>query len=413
MNKMILANLVHRPLRAVISVFAVAVEVTLILLIVGIMLGMLNDSSNRQAGIGADILVQPPGASLFVGVSGAPVSEKVADKLRQLPHVVAVAPVVAQLSTAGTVQVIDGIDLKSFEAVGGPLPYLSGGPFQGPYDMIVDDLEAGSKHLKVGDKVEVLNHDFRVSGIVEHGRGARQFVPIQTLQEIIGAKGKASIFYVKLDNPNNADAVVKEIKSVPGMEQYGVHSLREYLSLMTSSSIPGLTTVIRVVIGIAMIIGFIVIFQAMYAAVMERTREIGILKSLGAGKLYIVNAILRETLLIAVGGVILGIAISYAAKSGLKAHFQTLPLDDYQCVAAARNRYRDHRLAAGSALSRAEGGAERSDRRAGVRIKKLPAASYQPSVNRQNQPRICTDRADAEIMFSCALIIWRPEASDF
>jgi putative ABC transport system permease protein len=326
MNKMILANLAHRPFRALIGVIAVAVEVTLILLIVGIMLGMLTDTSNRQAGIGADILVQPPGASLFVGVSGAPVSEKVADKLRELPHVAAVAPVAAQLTTTGYVSVIDGIDLKSFQAVGGPLDYLAGGPFQGPYDIIVDDLEAGAKHLKVGDKVELLNHEFRVSGIVEHGRGARQFIPIATLQDLIGAKGKASIFYVKLDNPNNADLVVKEIKSVPGMEQYGVYSLKEYLSLMSSSSIPGLTTVIRVVIGIAMIIGFIVIFQAMYAAVMERTREIGILKSLGAGKLYIINAILRETLLIAIGGIILGIVMSYAAKAGLKAKFRTLPL---------------------------------------------------------------------------------------
>jgi putative ABC transport system permease protein len=105
-----------------------------------------------------------------------------------------------------------------------------------------------------------------------------------------------------------------------------VHSLKEYLSLMTSASIPGLTTVINVVIGIAMIIGFIVIFQAMYAAVMERTREIGILKSLGAGKLYIVNVVLRETLLIAIGGVILGIAISYGARVGLRAKFQTLPV---------------------------------------------------------------------------------------
>src|SRR5215470_8378370 len=114
MNRMILANLMHRPFRALISIVAVAVEVTLILLIVGIMLGMLNDTSSRQVGIGADIMVQPPGASLFIGVSGAPVSEKVADKLRQLPHVVAVAPVAAQLSTAGAVQVIDGVDLKSF-----------------------------------------------------------------------------------------------------------------------------------------------------------------------------------------------------------------------------------------------------------------------------------------------------------
>ena len=80
MNRMILANLVHRPFRTIISVVAVAVEVTLILLIVGIMLGILNDSSSRQVGIGADIMVQPPGSSLIMGVSGAPVSVKVADK---------------------------------------------------------------------------------------------------------------------------------------------------------------------------------------------------------------------------------------------------------------------------------------------------------------------------------------------
>ncbi len=326
MNKMILANLVHRPFRTIISVVAVSVEVTLILLIVGLSIGMLTDTKNRQVGIGADIMVQPPGSSLLMGVSGAPVSIKVADKLRQLDHVVAVAPVVTQLSTAGNLEVIDGIDLASFEAMGGPFRYLSGEGFQGPSDMLIDDYVASSKKLRVGDSVEMLNHTFRISGIVEHGKGARKFVPIATLQDIIGANGKASIFYVKLDDPNNADAVVHEIKSIPGMEQYGVHSLKEYLSLMSSSSIPGLSTFINVVIGISMIIGFIVIFQAMYAAVMERTREIGILKSLGAGKLYIVNVILRETLLISIGGIILGIAISYAARAGLHQKFQTLPI---------------------------------------------------------------------------------------
>src|ERR1035438_7308220 len=151
MNRMILANLVHRPFRTIISVVAVAVEVTLILLIVGIMRGMLNDSKTRQAGIGADIMVQPPNSSLFMGVSGAPVSIKVADKLREVPHVVAVAPVVTQLSTAGTVEVIDGIDLPSFDAVSGGFRYLSGGPFEAPDDIIVDDLFASSKRLKVGD----------------------------------------------------------------------------------------------------------------------------------------------------------------------------------------------------------------------------------------------------------------------
>lgn len=326
MNKMIVANLVHRPFRTLISVIAVAVEVTLILLIVGLSIGMLNDAKNRQVGIGADIMVQPPGSSLLMGVSGAPVSIKVADRLRKLDHVAAVAPVVTQLSTAGNLEVIDGIDLPSFEAMGGPFHYLAGGPFQDRNDMLVDDYVAASKHLKVGDSIETLNHSFRVSGIVEHGKGARKFLPLQTLQELIGAQGKASIFYLKLDNPNNADEVVRAIKAIPGMEQYGVHSLKEYLSLMSSSSIPGLSTFIYVVIGISMIIGFIVIFQAMYAAVMERTREIGILKSLGAGKLYIVNVIVRETILIAIGGILLGIAISFAAKAGLHTRFQTLPI---------------------------------------------------------------------------------------
>lgn len=326
MNRMILANLVHRPFRTIISVVAVAVEVTLILLIVGILLGMLNDASSRQAGIGADIMVQPPGASLFMGVSGAPVSAKVANRLAQLPHVKAVTPVVAQLTTSGGVQVLDGIDLESFNAVSGGFRYLSGGPFQGPYDILVDDLDAASKHVKVGDTIKALNHDFRVSGIVEHGKGAREFVPLATIQDLIGAIGKASLFYVKLDNPAYTDEVVQRIKDIPGMQQYGVRSIREYMSLMTSAGVPGLTTVINVVIGISMIIGFIVIFQAMYTAIMERTREIGILKSLGAGKLYIVNVVLRETLLLAIGGILLGIILSYSAKVGLKMHFHTLPV---------------------------------------------------------------------------------------
>jgi putative ABC transport system permease protein len=271
-------------------------------------------------------MVQPPGSSLLMGMNGAPVSVKVADRLMKVPHVVAVAPVVTQTTISKSLEVLYGIDLNSFDSVTGGFHYLAGGPFEKPYDMLIDDLKSASDHLKVGDTIQALNHDFRISGIVEHGKGARKFVPISTLQDLIGAQGKVTIFYVKLDDPKYANEVVDDIKNVPGMQQYGVHSIQEYLSLMTSASIPGLTTVINVVIGISMIIGFIVIFQAMYTSVMERTREIGILKSLGAGKFYIVNVILRETVLIALGGIILGIILSFAVKAGLKSHFQTLPV---------------------------------------------------------------------------------------
>lgn len=326
MNKMIVSNLLHRPLRSLISIVAIALEVTLILLIVGLSLGMLSDSRQRQEGIGADVLVLPPGSSAIVSITGAPAPIKVADILAKLPHVALVSPVLMQVSTSGTLEAIYGIDLKSYESLGGPFTYLHGGPFQGPNDALVDDFFAQSKHVKVGDTIEILNQNFRVAGIVAHGKGARKFLPITTLQDLVGAQGKASAFYMKLDDPSNADAVVNEIKNVPGMGTYVVRSMREYLSMMTPSSYPGLRTFINVVIGISVTIGFIVIFQAMYTAVMERTREIGILKSMGASKFYIVNVILRETVLLAIAGIIVGVAISVAARLGLQQRLPTLPV---------------------------------------------------------------------------------------
>ena len=323
MNRMIFANLVHRPVRSLVSIIAIALEVTLILLIVGLSLGILNDVRQRQAGIGADVIVMPPGSSFIFGLTGAPMSIKVGNILSKLSHVVAVAPVVTQVSTAGAIEVIAGIDLSSYEKLSGPFRYLAGGPFQGPNDVLVDNLFADSKNIHVGDNIEILNHDFRVAGIVEQGKGARKFVQLPVLQDLIGAQGKASIFYLKLDNPGNANLVVDEIKRVPGMEKYVASSMAYYLSMMTTSNYPGLSSFIDVVIIISVIIGFIVIFQAMYAAVMERTREIGILKSMGASKLYIVNAILRETILLACGGIALGIAVSFLARAGIT---QKLPL---------------------------------------------------------------------------------------
>jgi putative ABC transport system permease protein len=323
MNRMIVGNLVHRPVRSLITIVAVALEVTLILLIVGLSLGILNDTRQRQAGIGADVIVMPPGSSFIVGLTGAPMSIKVGDVLAKLPHVEVVAPVITMISTAGSLEVIAGIDLPSYERLSGGFHYLQGGPFQGPNDALVDELFAQAKHAKVGDTIEILNNNFRISGIVAPGKGARKFVPITTLQDLMGAKDKASIFYLKLDNPANADTVVDEIKHVPGMEKYVATSMATYLSMMTPSNYPGLRSFIKIVIGISVIIGFIVIFQAMYTAVMERTREIGILKAMGASKLYIINVVLRETVLLALCGIVLGIVVSLASRAGLA---QKLPL---------------------------------------------------------------------------------------
>ena len=109
------------------------------------------------------------------------------------------------------------------------------------------------------------------------------------------------------------------------MSQYEVQTLDEWLSLMTPSHLPAFRPALIAVISIAVIVGFIAIFQSMYTAIMERTREIGILKSLGASKLYIVDAVLRETALLAFVGALLGIGLTFVIKAAMNANYPTLP----------------------------------------------------------------------------------------
>jgi putative ABC transport system permease protein len=263
------------------------------------------------------VIVLPPGVSFIAGLGGSPIPIKVSGILAKLPHVESVAPVIQQISTAGTLEIIAGIDLPSYESLSGGFHYLQGGPFRGPNDALVDDVFAQAKHSKVGDTIEILNNSFRICGIVESGKGARKFLPLSTMQDLTGAKDKASVMYLKLDDPANAEVVVDEIKHVPGMERWFASSMATYLSMMTTANYPYLSTFLRVVIWISVVIGVLVIFQAMYTAVMERTREIGILKSMGASRLYIVDVVLRETVLLAVCGIALGVAFSLAARAVL------------------------------------------------------------------------------------------------
>ena len=315
MNKLIFANLLHRPVRSIISVLAVAIEVVMILSIVGIFMGMLNDTKQRTNGIGADLMLRPSNASIFVGVSGAPMPVKIVNVLRKLPHVTVASPVIQKLNTAGKIEVLYGIEYPSFDALK-PFVFVSGGPFQGPNDAIIDDIAASAdSSLHVGGPITIMDQTYRISGIVEHGKGGRKMLPIDTMGTLMGADGKASLFYIKCDDPANENAVIQEIHATPGLADYPVETIDEWLEEMTPNKIPGFNIALRVVTFIAVLVGFLVIFQSMYTAVLERTREIGILKSMGASKPLIVSVVLRETAILAIAGVVLGIATTYGVKS--------------------------------------------------------------------------------------------------
>ncbi|HUE55599.1 MAG TPA: FtsX-like permease family protein [Candidatus Udaeobacter sp.] len=324
MGELIARNLLHRPLRTLIGVLAVGVEVALVVLIVGLTSGLLTETAKRIEGIGADIMLQPPAASIFLGFSGSPMPIKIAEKLTEIKYVQSVAPALLQFSSTGGVDVVYGIDPDSFRAVSSGFVFLEGHDMEGPNDLLVDDWAAKAKHIKVGDTFNLLNHDWHVAAIIEHGKGARLFVPLATLQDLVGAHDKASIFLIKCTRPEHTEDVMEEIRHVlPG---YTVRPLKDFLSLMTSTNIPGLQAFIDAMIALAIAIGLLVIFLTMYTTVIERTRDIGVLKSLGATQPFIVRALLTESAVLCLCGIGAGVGLSYAVRAAFLAGFPTLSI---------------------------------------------------------------------------------------
>jgi putative ABC transport system permease protein len=300
---MIFAGLTARPVRTTVTILAVTLEVVLILMIIGLTTGITQETAKRTEGVGAELVVQPSGASAIIAVSENSMPLELGDKLRELQGVKAVAPVMIKFNTAGGIEVFYGIDDHFTELTGG-FHWHDGHIFQAPYEVVVDDLWARNNNAKAGDSVPMLNHQFKISGIVEHGQGARVFMSMSDMSEITGQMPRAALFYVKVNDPGQENAVKAEIEQLlPG---YTINYAKDWETLLSSSNIPGLGAFIDAMIMVAMCVGVLVIFLSMYTTITERTREIGILRSLGASKAFIVGLIFTETAVLCALGVIVG-----------------------------------------------------------------------------------------------------------
>src|SRR5215467_14132068 len=323
MGELIFRNLLHRPMRTLIGAVGVAVEVALVILIVGLTSGLLTETAKRIEGIGADIMVQAPASSYLLAFSGAPMPIKIGDKVKELKYVQAVTPVLTQFNTSG-VEVVYGIDPESFRDVSNGFVFLQGHDLEGPDDILVDDIAAKTKNIVPGETYRIFNHDWRVAGIVEHGKGSRLFVPLPTLQDLVGARDKATIFFVKCTRPEHTDDVIDNMGHV--LPNYTIRPLKDLMSLMTSTNIPGLASFINAMIALAVCIGLLVIFLTMYTSVIERTRDIGVLKSLGANHWFVIRSLLSESAALCLLGVGAGVGLSYLVRAGFLWKFPTLSI---------------------------------------------------------------------------------------
>jgi putative ABC transport system permease protein len=309
LNKLVLENLCQRPVRTCLSVLAIGVEVTMMLTLVGISYGTLHEAARRARGVGADILVRPP-ASSIISLSSSPMPEQLVPFLMKQPHITLATGTMGQ--PLGGFDVLTGIDLDQFNRLSGGFRFLTGGPFQNDDDIVVDEYYARERRLNVGKTITLANRTWRVSGIFESGKLSHICARLSALQALTGNPGRLSQIYLKVDDPARTQQVVDQLRArMPG---YSIYTMEEFTSLLTINSVGLLRDFIGVVIGIALVVGFITVTMAMYTAVLERTREIGILKALGASSPYVMNLLFRETLLIAILGSILGIAMTSGSK---------------------------------------------------------------------------------------------------
>jgi putative ABC transport system permease protein len=134
------------------------------------------------------------------------------------------------------------------------------------------------------------------------------------MQEQEGAENRASAILIACSDPAQQDAVAARIlQRFPEDQLVFTRDLPE----IYASGVPALNVFIKVVVGVAASISMLVILLAMYTTVTERTRQIGILKSLGMSKTAIAWVIEQEAIIVSVLGVAVGVGLTFVARAAV------------------------------------------------------------------------------------------------
>jgi putative ABC transport system permease protein len=308
----------------------------LLLTLIGLSRGMLEDSARRASGTGADIFLKPGGT---FSLSTGQVNEKFVDFIAKQPHITQALGVL-MVPTGELITTLNGVDIRQFEKMSGGFHFVKGGPPGAPDDLIVDIYYAEQNKLHVGQIVKILNHDWHLSGIMQSGTLGRLVVDLKRLQDLTGnaEPPRISQVLVKVDNQAITDQEVTNLNQLLKGNLTAI-SMRDFVSQFSINRIPQLKAFIGVITVLAIVVGFLVVFLSMYTAVVERTREIGILKALGAKPLKILDILVREAVVLAIAGSFIGIGLFFAAKSIvmtlMPASLQVANTPDWWPIAAA------------------------------------------------------------------------------
>jgi putative ABC transport system permease protein len=313
MDSLVFSNIAHRPARTAVSILGTAVGVLLIVFTVGLAHGVLRERGKRESNIGAQIMIRASGSLSLGGGSPFKLQASHAAEIATVDGVQAATPIGQALDRSDSgfgSRLIDGIDYDQYADLAGITIREGRKPVSGD-EAIVDPEWQERRKAKVGDKVPLFQRPFKIVGVYEPPGGGRIKIPLATMQEQEGANGRATAILVSCEDPSKQNEVAARIQArFPDDQLIFTRDLPE----LYATGVPALNVFIKVVVGVAAAISMLVILLAMYTTVTERTRQIGILKSLGMSKPSIAWVIEQEAILVSLMGVILGVLLTLAAQ---------------------------------------------------------------------------------------------------
>ena len=312
MDNLVTSNIRQRPIRTLVSVAGIALGVALVMLFTGLARGMSNDLMRRATNVRAELIFMRPGAVQLTATT-ANLDTRYVDRLKIVDGVEEALPVIRHFSQGSRgigLEQIDGVDWDAYARMN-DLRLSEGHAPQQNDELIIDETKARGNNLHLGDKLKpVGTKEYRIVGIYSPESGARVKMSLAAMQEALEVPGKCTFIFLKLRNPDQVQTMAQRIdKALPG------NTIQPTRDVFTSfeKSIPYLGIFLRVLVGLAAVVSALVVMLAMYTTITERTREIGILKAMGASRGYIVGIIEKEAILISLFGLIAGFAVSLAA----------------------------------------------------------------------------------------------------
>jgi len=304
---MIFKNLFRRKGRTILTLVGIAIGVAAIVALGAVAKGLKAGFSAMTQGSEADlVLSQAEAMSALI----SSLDEAVADGVRALPGV---ADVDGMLYTNAliddTTYLIvfgyepDGFAIDHFRIVEGESLAEARGVRGKP--LILGKRAAQSMYLQVGDTLRITGSAFRVVGIYETGSGLEDgaaVIPLREAQTLALQPQRVSMLYVKLKDPGEADQLRTRIErrfpKLTVATAAGFANQEQLFELLDA--------IAMAVAGLAVVIGGIGMANTLFMSVFERTREIGLLRSLGWRRRRVMRMILGEAIVLALLGGLAG-----------------------------------------------------------------------------------------------------------